>query len=101
MASNAIKALRCSNHFYEGDDLVFSSLHRQVPMVYFDDILIYCKIKVDHLEHLQIVLRTLRQERFFMNTKKYTFMNSCIVLVFVVSFRGEKVDPKKVRVILD
>lgn len=69
---------------------------------YFDDILIYRKTRVDHVEHLWVVLRTLRLDIFFINLKKCTFMSSHVVfLVFFFSSKGVKSNPEKVRTILN
>lgn len=39
-------------------------------VVYFDDILIYNKKIGNHIEHLELVLKTLRKEGLYANFKK-------------------------------
>jgi len=41
---------------------VFASYLDQFVMVFIDDILIYSKTKEEHVEHLRIILQTLRRE---------------------------------------
>jgi len=42
-------------------------------VVYFDDILIYCKSLTEHLDHLRVVFDTLRAACLFGNLEKFTF----------------------------
>eukprot|EP00268_Persea_americana_P043977 TRINITY_DN4436_c0_g2_i4.p1 TRINITY_DN4436_c0_g2~~TRINITY_DN4436_c0_g2_i4.p1 ORF type:complete len:191 (-),score=23.12 TRINITY_DN4436_c0_g2_i4:635-1207(-) len=74
----------------------------QFVVVYFDDILIYSKSKREHLDHLKSIFQLLRQEHFYANLKKCTFMsNSVIFPVFVVSSKGIAMDTSKIQAILD
>jgi hypothetical protein len=50
-------------------------------VVYFDDILIYCKSHDDHIEHLRAVFDVLRDACIFGNLEKCTF--SMIVCLFL------------------
>lgn len=69
-------------------------------IVYLDDILIFSKSKEEHLEHLNLVLRTLQKENLLINLKKCSFMKEDLVyLGFVVSKEGLKMDPEKVQAI--
>ena len=69
-------------------------------LFFFYDILIYSKTWEDHLGHLQIILKTLRQSQFFANTKKWEFGRREVhYLGHVVSREGVKMDPQKVAAI--
>jgi hypothetical protein len=69
---------------------------------YFDDILIFSRSLVDHVDHLRQLLQTLRFESFFVNLKKGTFaQDNVIFLGFIVLSKGLTTDPKKVRTIMD
>jgi hypothetical protein len=45
-------------------------------VVYLDDILIFSKMKAEHLKHLAIVMRKLQQEKLLINMKKSSFMKT-------------------------
>ena len=69
-------------------------------VVYFDDILIYSQTKSEHVMHLREVLTVLLENKLYVNLKKCSFMtNSLLVLGFVVSAEGIRVDEEKVRAI--
>ena len=52
-------------------------------VVYIDDILIYLKTSLEHMEHVKLVLITLRKEKLYANFNKCSF---CMVkfLDFIV-----------------
>ena len=69
-------------------------------VVYFDDILIYSKSLIDHVQHLRSVLDVLRNEKLYANLQKCTFCtNKVVFLGFVVSADGLEVDKEKVKAI--
>ncbi|XP_024005017.1 uncharacterized protein LOC112082150 [Eutrema salsugineum] len=71
-------------------------------VVYFDNILIYSKNLNDHLQHLELVLKTLRKEGLYANLKKCTFCtNKLVFLGFVVSEQGLQVDEEKIKAICE
>ena len=71
-------------------------------IVYLDDILIFSQSKEEHLEHVKLVLSTLKNEKLLINLKKCSFMKKeLIYLGFIVSEEGLKMDPEKIQVILD
>ena len=60
-------------------------------VVYFDDILIYSKSIDEHVGHIRDVLRVLRENKFYANLKKCTFMSeSLLFLDFIISKEGIK-----------
>lgn len=71
-------------------------------VVYFDDILVYRPSKEAHMQHLMEVLDTLRKEKFYAKTKKCCFMTDSIVFLgYVVSKRGDEMDPFEAMAISD
>ena len=66
-------------------------------MIYFDNILVYNPTLKAHLQHLKEVLDTLRREKLYANTKKYSFMtDSLTFLGYIISYEGLRTDPSKV-----
>ena len=79
---------------------VFKSFIGHFIVVYFDDIVVYSKHKEQHLEHLRQVFTTLWEQKLFANLRKcHFFTESLIILGYVVSSEGIKVDPSKIEVI--
>ena len=71
-------------------------------IVYLDDILIFSKTLEEHLIHIFKVFDKLREEKLLINLKKCSFVKKELVyLGFVVSAEGQKMDPKKVKAILE
>ncbi|KAI4313074.1 hypothetical protein MLD38_037849 [Melastoma candidum] len=69
-------------------------------VVYFDDILVYSRSNMEHINHLRAVFNTLREEKLYGNLKKCEFFQpSVIFLGFVVSAEGIKVDESKIEAI--
>ena len=71
-------------------------------VVYLDDILIYSKTWVEHLQHIQRVLHTLRQHKLYANLEKFSFdMDQVHYLGYIIEQHGVLVDPSKIQVIHD
>ena len=70
--------------------------------VYLDDILIFSKSKEEHLTHLELVLKKLREKELKINLDKCVFMKEELVFLgFVISKGNLKMDPEKVEAILN
>ncbi|KAG7564287.1 Reverse transcriptase domain [Arabidopsis suecica] len=79
---------------------VLRSFIGKFVVVYFDDILIYSKCYSDHVQHLELILKTLRKEGLYANLKKCTFCtDKCVFLGFVVGKHGLQVDEEKIKAI--
>ena len=71
-------------------------------IVYLDDILIFSKTLEDHMMHIRKVFEKLREEKLSINLKKSSFVKKELVyLGFVVLSKGLKMDPQKVKSILE
>lgn len=63
-----------------------------------DDILIFNKSQKGHEDYLTQVFSTLMEQRLFINLKKCEFfVDKHVVLGYMVSAKGVKVDPIKVE----
>ncbi|KAL9293467.1 putative nucleotidyltransferase, Ribonuclease H [Arabidopsis thaliana] len=79
---------------------VLRSFIGKFVVVFFDDILIYSKSYSDLIQHLELILKTLRNESLYANLKKCTFCSDkCVFLGFVVSKQGLQVDEEKIKAI--
>jgi hypothetical protein len=71
-------------------------------VVYLDDILIYNKTWVEHLQHIQQVMHTLSQHKLYTNLEKLSFgMDWVHYLGYIIDHHGVHVDPTKIQVIYD
>jgi len=71
-------------------------------LVFIDDILACYKDKDEHTTHLRIVLQTLREHQLHGKLKKCEFgLAEVLVFEYVVSKEGIKVNPQKVKAIID
>jgi hypothetical protein len=71
-------------------------------VVYLDDILIYNKIWAEHLQHIQEVLHTLRQQNLYENLEFFFFcMDKVHYLGYIVDQDGIHVHLAKIQVICD
>ncbi|KAH9753570.1 hypothetical protein KPL71_015115 [Citrus sinensis] len=69
-------------------------------VVYFDDILVYSVDVVTHLEHLRMVMEVLRRNKFYINMKKCSFLQSNVeFLDFVVGMDGIRAFESKIQAI--
>ena len=71
-------------------------------LVFFDDILIYSKSWEDHLRHVDKVLQLLKEQQLYVKPSKYLFwVNEVEYLGHIVSHEGVKVDPNKIKAMMD
>ena len=79
---------------------VFEKYMRKHVVVYIDDIIIYLKILLEHVEYVKLVLITHRKEK--LNFNKCSFcMEKVHYLGFIVGKSRIALDRKKVKVIMD
>jgi len=83
------------------DDILYYFTNSFV-VVCLDDILIFSKSWVEHLQHIQQVLHTLRQHNLYGNLEKWSFdMKKVQYLGYIVDEQGVHMDPTKIHVIRD
>ena len=71
-------------------------------IVYLDDILILSKSHEEHVKHVKQVLDVLQKEKLFLKMSKCEFGKTSLVYLGHIVGGGElKIDPSKVKVILD
>ena len=71
-------------------------------VVYLDDILIFSKNAAEHEQHLKQVLQILRSNKLYAKKSKCSFyQNSVAFLGHVVTADGIKVDPAKIKAIVE
>nr|GEV36943.1 retrovirus-related Pol polyprotein from transposon TNT 1-94 [Tanacetum cinerariifolium] len=71
-------------------------------VVYFYDILIYSTDETIHLDHLRQVLVVLKENKLYINVKKFRFMQSRLIFLgFVVSGDRIRVYEEKIKAIQD
>lgn len=74
---------------------------RKFALVFIDDILIYSPAFDLHLQHLQLVLDTLRQHQFYLKQSKCQFAQQKLMyLGHIISVEGVSTDPSKTEVML-
>ena len=79
--------------------LFHDMMHKEIE-VYVDDMIARSQSEEDYIYHLQKLFERLRKFRLRLNPAKCTFgVRSGKLLGFIVSQRGIKVDPDKVRAI--
>ena len=73
---------------------------KYLVVVYLDDILIYKKTCVEHLQHIHHILSTLWQHNIYANLEKFSFgMNKVEYLGYIVDDHGVHVDLDNIQVI--
>ncbi|XP_075449336.1 uncharacterized protein LOC142490799 [Ascaphus truei] len=81
---------------------IFRDILNTFLIVYLDDILIFSKTAQDHIKHVQQVLLRLRENHLFAKLEKCQFhLKSVAFLGYVISDSGFKMDPEKLKAILE
>jgi hypothetical protein len=81
---------------------VFHHFLRHFVLVFFDDILIYRKTRIDHISHVDQVLHLLSQHQRFLKQSKCAFGTSEVeYLGHLVGKDGVRVDPKNIEAMQD
>ena len=78
--------------------IYFGHTYANLCWFFFDDILIYSRDWVSHVEHLKTVLQVLGSQQFFANLKKCTFGQQQVeYLGHIISEKGVAMDPGKLK----
>ncbi|GJY10820.1 putative mitochondrial protein [Tanacetum coccineum] len=73
---------------------VFKPFLRKFTLVFFNDILVYSPSIADHINHLRMVLQTLRDNTLFAKQSKYVFGTTQVeYLGHIISTQGVSTDP--------
>jgi hypothetical protein len=81
---------------------IFKPFLRKFVLVFFDDILIYSKSWEDHVRHVDKVLQLLKEQQLYAKPSKCFFgVKDVEYLGHIVSHEGVKVDPNKIKAIMD
>jgi hypothetical protein len=79
---------------------IFREYLDQFVIVYLDDILIYSKTKGEHLKHVNLVLRKLREHRLYGKLSKCEFLKDEVeYLGHYISAEGISVDQHKIEAV--
>ncbi|XP_068328213.1 uncharacterized protein [Pyrus communis] len=79
---------------------VFKQYLDRFVIVFIDDILIYSKSKADHVRHLTLVLKKLREHRLYAKFSKCQFwLDQVAFLGHVISAQGIQVDSQKIAAV--
>jgi len=81
--------------------LFHDMMHREIEF-YVDDMIAKSKTEEEHLFNLRKLFKRFRKYQLRLSPAKWTFgAKSVILLGFIISQRGIKVDPEKVKAILE
>jgi hypothetical protein len=71
-------------------------------VVYLDDILIYLKLKEEHVKHVRLVLKKLKKNNLLLKLEKCDFYKEEVkFLRHLVRVNGVYIDLKKTNVVMD
>ena len=81
---------------------VFQPYLDRFIIVFIDDILVYSGSPEEHLEHLRIVLQTLRERQLYAKLSKcQLWLDRVAFLGHVISVEGVSVDPQKIEAVVN
>jgi hypothetical protein len=81
---------------------IFKPFLRKFVLVFFDDILIYSKSWEDHVQHVDKVLQLIKEQQLYAKPSKCFFgVKEVEYLGHIVSHEGVKVDPNKIKAMMD
>lgn len=81
---------------------LFKNFLRQFVLIFFDDILIYSSSMEQHMEHLQTILKIMRQSTLFAKRSKCAFATKRVkYLGHDIQAKGVSTDPNKIKVVSD
>jgi Reverse transcriptase (RNA-dependent DNA polymerase) len=81
---------------------IFDDLIHKIVECYVDDLVIKAMSYEEHLQYLEVVFSLLREHALKLNPLKCAFMvSSGKFLEFVVCHRGIKIDPSKIKAIME
>ncbi|XP_052477803.1 uncharacterized protein LOC128033768 [Gossypium raimondii] len=81
---------------------VFQQYLDRFVVVFIDSILVYSRTEDEHDEHLRIVLQILREKQLYAKFSKCEYwLRTETFLGHVVSVEGIRVDPQKIKAVLD
>jgi hypothetical protein len=81
---------------------IFKPFLQKFVLVFFDDILIYSKSWEDHPQHVDKVLQLLKEQQLYAKPSKCFFgVKEVEYLGHIVSHEGVKVDPNKIKAMMD
>ena len=81
---------------------VFQPYLDRFVIFFIDDILVYSSSPEEHLEHLRIVLQTLRERQLYAKLSKCQFwLDRVAFLGHVISAEGVSVDPQKIEAVVN
>jgi hypothetical protein len=80
--------------FQQAMDIAFRGSINKSIVVYLDDIIVYSKIRKEHIPHLKAIFERCRRYKISLNRKKRIFsMEEGTLLGFVISPEGITIDP--------
>jgi hypothetical protein len=79
---------------------VFQPFLRKFVIVFFDDLLIYSRSHHEHVDHLALVLQTIRDNNLFLNKSKCSFASPRVeYLGHFITKEGVSTDPSKIMAV--